>query len=198
MKSKQLNLIFATNNANKVSEVQGLIGDNINIQSLAQAEIDIDIPEPYDTLEENAHTKAKTIFDLTGTSCFSEDTGLFVETLQGQPGVHSARYAGEPANDKNNIEKLLHSLQGEGNRKAYFMTVICLVTAKETHYFTGKCEGEILALQVGEKGFGYDSIFCPIGSERSFGEMNKEEKSEYSHRRKAVEKLIEHLGMEDF
>ena len=193
MKQKNTQLIFATNNANKVSEVQSLTGSIIQVQSLREAGIDIDIPEPFNSLEENALTKAQTIFDLKGMSCFSEDTGLFVEALDGAPGVQSARYAGEPADDKKNIAKLLQALHDNDNRKAYFKTVICLVTDEETFYFTGKCQGEILESVVGDKGFGYDPIFSPTGSDNSFGEMNKEEKAVFSHRRKATEKLIAFL-----
>ena len=187
-------LVFATNNPNKVAEIKKVLGDLFEVISLKDAGIEIDIPEPYDTLEENANTKSKTIFELTGKNCFSEDTGLFVDALYGEPGVKSARYAGDTATNKENIEKLLVKLNDTANRKAHFRTIISLILDGKEIQFEGICEGKILKTQVGEKGFGYDAIFMPDGSNKSFAEMESEEKNIYSHRKKAVAKLVAFLN----
>jgi len=187
-------LIFATNNQNKVAEVRSVLGSLFEVISLKEAGIDVDIPEPYDTLEENAATKSSTIFNLTGNNCFSEDTGLFVDALNGAPGVKSARYAGEAANNKDNIEKLLLNLNKSENRTARFRTIISLILNGQEHTFEGICEGVILYGQRGEKGFGYDAVFVPNGSEKSFAEMDTAEKNLYSHRKKAMAKLIAFLS----
>ena len=187
-------LIFATNNANKVAEIKKVLGDTFEVISLKDAGIDIDIPEPYDTLEENATTKSRTIFELTSKNCFSEDTGLLVDSLNGEPGVKSARYASENANNRDNIEKLLTKLGDNTNRKAHFRTIISLILDGKETQFEGICKGEILKEQIGEKGFGYDAIFIPDGSNKSFAEMETEEKNKYSHRKKAVAKLVAFLS----
>ena len=187
-------LIFATNNANKVVEIKKVLGDLFEVISLKDTGIDIDIPEPYNTLEENAATKSKTIFELTGKNCFSEDTGLLVDVLNGEPGVKSARYAGDNASNKENIEKLMIKLGDNDNRKAHFRTIISLILDGEEKQFEGICEGQILKKAVGEKGFGYDAVFLPDGSDKSFAEMETEEKNLYSHRKKAMKKLIEFLN----
>ena len=187
-------LVFATNNPNKVAEIKKVLGNSFEVISLKDAGIDIDIPEPYETLEENAATKSNTIFTLTGNDCFSEDTGLFVDSLNGEPGVKSARYAGEPASNKANIDKLLFNLDKNENRKARFRTVISLTANGKEFQFEGICEGTILPEPVGEKGFGYDAVFMPDGSEKSFAEMEMEEKNIYSHRKKAVAKLVAFLS----
>ncbi len=187
-------LIFATNNANKVAEIKKLLGNSFDVISLQEAGIEIDIPEPYDTLEENAAIKSTTIFDLTGNNCFSEDTGLFVDSLNGEPGVKSARYAGEPASNKANIEKLLLKLSSRENRLARFRTVISLRMHGEAHQFEGICTGIILQEPVGEKGFGYDAVFMPHGSNKSFAQMEMDEKNIFSHRKKAMVKLIQFLS----
>jgi XTP/dITP diphosphohydrolase len=187
-------LVFATNNANKVAEIKKVLGNSFEVISLKDAGIDIDIPEPYDTLEENAAAKSTTIFNLTGKDCFSEDTGLFVDSLNGEPGVKSARYAGEPASNKANIEKLLSNLPDNENRKARFRTIISLILNGQEHQFEGVCEGVILQAPAGEKGFGYDAVFMPDGSEKSFAQMEMEEKNIFSHRKKAMAKLIAFLS----
>jgi XTP/dITP diphosphohydrolase len=186
-------LIFATNNQNKVKEIRKVLGDIFDVITLKEAGITIDIPEPYDTLEENATEKSTTIYSLTGKDCFSEDTGLEVEILNREPGVKSARYAGENRSDNDNIQKLLSNLVNENNRKARFRTVISLIREGKEHQFEGICEGTIIKEQRGEKGFGYDPIFIPDGSEKTFAEMDVEEKNKYSHRKKATEKLINFL-----
>ncbi len=187
-------LIFATNNQNKVEEVKNIVGSLFNVVSLKDAGIDIDIPEPYLTLEENARAKSTSIFDLTKENCFSEDTGLEVEALNGEPGVHSSRYAGEGSDAKNNIEKLLKELEGVKNRKARFRTVISLILNGKEQYFEGICEGEIIEEQKGHKGFGYDAVFIPEGSIKTFAEMDINEKNIFSHRRKATEQLASFLS----
>lgn len=187
-------LVFATNNANKVAEIKKILGNLFTVTSLKDAGIDIDIPEPYDTLEENARAKSKTIFEMTGKNCFSEDTGLFVDALNGQPGVKSARYAGDKATNKENIEKLLANLNGVEKRTARFKTVISLMQAGKEFQFEGVCEGEIIETPVGEKGFGYDAVFIPDGNEKTFAQMETEEKNIYSHRKKAMKKLIGFLS----
>lgn len=186
-------IIFATNNRHKVDEIKKVTGQNINIVTLADAGIDIDIPEPYDTLQENATTKSLTIHQLTGQNCFSEDTGLEVESLNGEPGVKSARYASDERNFQANIDKLLHNLAGKQNRKAQFRTVISLILNGQEYFFEGICPGSIITDQKGEQGFGYDPVFVPDGSHKTFAEMSIEEKNEYSHRRKATDKLVAFL-----
>jgi XTP/dITP diphosphohydrolase len=161
---------------------------------LKDAGIDIDIPEPFDTLHENAKEKARVIRELTGNSCFSEDTGLEVQALNGEPGVKSARYAGEGRNFDDNIEKLLQKLTGLTDRTAQFRTVICLMLNDRTVFFEGLCKGRIIEERRGKEGFGYDPVFIPDGSDKSFAEMSMEEKNFYSHRRKAVDKLVAFLN----
>ena len=186
-------LIFATNNAHKIAEIQSLVGSDFSIIDMKSAGIDIDIPEPHHTLNENALEKAQTIFNITKTNCFSEDTGLEIEALNGAPGVKSARYAGEDRNFQANIDKVLDQLKNVENRKAQFRTVICLIWEGQTYYFEGICKGHISISMQGEKGFGYDPIFVPEGSNKSFAEMSMEEKNRFSHRQKAVTQLFEFL-----
>lgn len=186
-------LIFATNNEHKVSEIQSLLPNDISVITLQQAGIHIDIPEPYDTLQENANTKAKTIFELTKQNCFSEDTGLEIDALNGAPGVHSARYASEDRNFNANIEKVLTNLKNIENRKAQFRTVICLFWKEKEYYFEGICRGQITKQNSGSAGFGYDPIFIPDGSDKSFAEMTMNEKNTFSHRQKAVTQLFTFL-----
>lgn len=188
-----MKLIFATNNAHKVEEIQAAIGDQIRVISLQEAGINVDIPEPHDTLEENATEKSRTIRQLTGENCFSEDTGLEVEALQGEPGVKSARYAGEDKSFDKNIEKLLTKLGNHLNRRARFRTVISLMWEGREYLFEGICEGAIIGEKRGTAGFGYDPVFVPEGSTRTFAEMSLEEKGEYSHRKKAATKLVSFL-----
>lgn len=187
-------LIFATHNENKVKELSSILSAGYLIKSLAQIGITQEIDEPFDTLEENARIKATTIHQLTSKNCFSEDTGLLVEALNGEPGVRSARYAGEAHNFEANIDKLLSRLGPIENRTARFVTVIWLITDGHEYSFTGECKGRITTERIGTKGFGYDSVFIPDGSEKTFAQMEMEEKNLFSHRRKAVEKLISFLN----
>lgn len=187
-------LIFATNNQNKVEEIRAVTGAFFEIITLKEAGIDIDIPEPHDTLEANASEKSQTIHNLTGQNCFSEDTGLEIDVLNGEPGVKSARYAGDGRDFQKNIDKVLEKLQGKTNRAARFRTVISLILDNKEYLFEGVCEGHILEDQRGSHGFGYDPVFVPTGSAASFAEMTMAEKNKYSHRKKAVAKLIGFLN----
>ena len=186
-------IIFATNNAHKIEEIRAATGHTQEIITLREAGIDIDIPEPHDTLEENALEKSSTIHRLTGKNCFSEDSGLEVAALHGEPGVLSARFAGAHRSDKDNIDLLLHRLMGQPDRRARFRTVISLIWNEHYHLFEGTCEGHILTIPAGENGFGYDPVFVPDGETRSFAQLTLTEKNKYSHRRKAADKLVAFL-----
>ncbi len=186
-------LIFATNNQHKVDEMRSVIGNEFNIITLREAGIDIDIPEPHDSLEKNASEKSSVIHQLTKQNCFSEDTGLEVIALNGEPGVMSARYAGKTKDFQKNIDKLLANLVGKDDRHAQFRTLISLILDNKEYLFEGICEGKIITDQKGNKGFGYDPVFIPNGSNKTFAEMTIEEKNVFSHRRKATEQLIQFL-----
>lgn len=189
-----MKIIFATNNQHKVDEIRSALPDNFSIITLKEAGIDIDIPEPHDTLEENASEKARTICNLTKTNSFGEDTGLEVYSLNNEPGVHSARYAGEDKSFNKNIEKLLTKLSNSSERKARFRTVICLMLDGKEYFFEGVCEGQIIREKKGKQGFGYDPVFIPDGSEKTFAQMSIDEKNFFSHRRKATDKLVAFLN----
>lgn len=186
-------LIFATNNQNKVEEIRKVTNGLFNIITLKEAGIDIDIPEPYDTLEANATEKSTVIHSMTKENVFSEDTGLEVAALNGEPGVKSARYAGEGRDFQANIDKLLVNLEGQTDRQAQFRTVVSLILNEKEYLFEGSCKGRITTEQKGLKGFGYDPIFIPEGADKTFAEMTMDEKNQYSHRKKAISKLIDFL-----
>jgi XTP/dITP diphosphohydrolase len=186
-------IIFATNNAHKLQEIQAAIGDQLQVIGLQEAGIDVDIPEPHDTLEANAEEKSATIHRLTGKDCFSEDTGLEVAALQGEPGVHSARYAGPQRSDNDNIALLLQRLGPHADRRARFRTVISLIRGESKHLFEGTCEGYIRSAPAGANGFGYDPVFVPAGETRTFAQLSLDEKNRYSHRRKAADQLVAFL-----
>ena len=193
-----MKLIFASNNQHKIEELKAFAGNEsdsyrIQIVSLKEAGIDIDIPEPHDTLEENASEKSWTIYKLTGEDCFSEDTGLEIEALNGEPGVKSARYAGESRSFKDNIEKVLTKLSSESNKTARFRAVISLLLDGKETQFEGICKGKIIDTPTGTDGFGYDPIFIPDGSNRTFAEMPLEEKNHFNHRTRAAAKLVAFL-----
>ena len=189
-----MKLIFASNNPHKLQELRSAIGSKLEIVSLKEAGIFQELPEPFPTLKENARSKAKMISLLTGgENCFSEDTGLEVDVLGGEPGVHSARYAGEPPDPRNNVKKLLRAMTDSSNRRARFTTIICLILNGKEYFFEGRCEGQIIRTPSGSNGFGYDPVFRPDGSDKSFAEMEEEEKNYYSHRRKAGDLLIAFL-----
>lgn len=189
-----MKIIFATNNSHKVAEVNASLPESIQILSLQEAGIAIAIPEPHDTLEENAIEKATVIHTLTGEACFSEDTGLEVAALHGAPGVRSARYAGDDASSQQNIDKLMGILKSYENRSARFRTVICLLMNGEKHLFEGICTGTIATSQSGSSGFGYDPVFIPDGATETFARMTIAGKARFSHRRKALDKLVAFLN----
>jgi XTP/dITP diphosphohydrolase len=186
-------LVFASNNKNKIKEIQQLVPSEILIMSLEDIGCQVDIPETAETIEGNAILKANYITQHYGYPCFADDSGLEVDALHGAPGVYSARYAGEPKDDNKNIEKLLLALENESNRKANFKTVICLNINEEQHLFTGIIDGVIISEKRGFNGFGYDPIFIADGYEKTFAELSMEEKSHISHRGKAVKQLVEFL-----
>lgn len=186
-------IIFATHNQNKAQEIRALL-PQFEIHSLADIGFLKEIPETGDTLKKNALIKAMTIFEATGKSCFADDTGLEVDALNGAPGVYSARYAGEDAHAENNMAKLLVELKNQENRTAAFKTVIAYIDQEgQAHYFEGTVEGEILSQKMGEKGFGYDPLFRPIGYEQSFAQMTPIQKNEISHRARAVSLFVRFL-----
>jgi XTP/dITP diphosphohydrolase len=186
-------LVFATNNANKLAEVRSILEPQYTIISLKDLNCNDEIPETANTLQGNALLKATYIHDKFGLSCFADDTGLEVEGLDGQPGVYSARYAGEENNSVNNMSKVLSLLGNKKNRKACFRTVISLILDNSTLFFEGKIEGNIALAPKGDSGFGYDPIFIPDGYHLSFAQLSAEEKNQISHRRMAINKLIEYL-----
>lgn len=189
-----MELIFATNNRHKADEIKSVLSGELKIITLHEAGIDKDIPEPFETLEANASAKSRAIFEMTGKDCFSEDTGLEVSCLNGEPGVKSARYAGENRSFDANIEKLLANLEGRTDRGARFRTVISLLIGGRETLFEGTCEGRIIEEKRGSGGFGYDPVFIPEGSELTFAEMDMMEKNRFSHRKKATEKLVAFLN----
>ncbi|MAD97306.1 MAG: non-canonical purine NTP pyrophosphatase [Flavobacteriaceae bacterium] len=188
-----MKLVFSTNNQNKLLEVQKMLPPEIELLSLKDIHCFDDVEETEDTLEGNAKLKANHIRDNYHVNCFSDDTGLEVEALNGRPGVYSARYAGEPANAENNIEKLLGELQGKTNRKAQFRTAICLNLNDEEFFFEGVCKGMIIDEKRGTKGFGYDPVFIPDGFDQTFAEMNEADKNRISHRGLAIQQLTDFL-----
>ena len=186
-------LVFATNNGHKLKEVKALLNDNFEILSLNDIGCNDDIPEDYFTLEENACAKAQYIYDKYGYNCFADDTGLEVEALNGEPGVFSARYAGESKNPVKNMEKVLLKMEGAKNRKAQFKTIIGLIEDGQMKTFEGIVKGSILSHPRGKEGFGYDPVFQPDGYLNTFAEMHLDKKNEISHRAIAFNKLVEYL-----
>lgn len=186
-------LIFATNNQHKADEIRMVLDGLFEIKTLKEAGMLIDIPEPHDTLEANASEKSTVIHGLTKGNCFSEDTGLEVTALNGEPGVRSARYAEKDVNFKNNTEKLLFNLNNVSERAAQFRTVISLILDGKEYQFEGVCKGRIIEEEKGKNGFGYDPVFIPDGASVTFAEMTMEEKTVYSHRKKATRQFIEFL-----
>ncbi|MBC3759155.1 non-canonical purine NTP diphosphatase [Hyunsoonleella sp. SJ7] len=192
-----MQLVFATNNQNKLKEVQALIPKNIRLLSLKDIGCFEDIPETQDTIEGNAVQKAEFIKENYGFDCFADDTGLEVNALNGAPGVYSARYAGAQRDANDNMDLLLKNLQNKSDRTAQFKTVIALYLNEKLHIFTGICKGEITSEKKGEKGFGYDPIFKPEGHDMTFAEMDLKLKNDIGHRGKAVQKLTSFLGKVD-
>ncbi|SDB24560.1 XTP/dITP diphosphohydrolase [Flavobacteriaceae bacterium MAR_2010_188] len=187
-------LVFATHNDNKVKEVLKFLPSAYEILSLQDIDCFEDIPETQFTIEGNAEQKAQFVSQKYKVDCFADDTGLLIKSLNGEPGVFSARYAGEDKNPKANIAKVLKELENHKDRSAHFKTVIALQINGELNTFTGICEGQIIKALKGEDGFGYDPIFVPNGYSKTFAEMSLEEKNEISHRGKAIRKLTEFLN----
>lgn len=188
-------LVFATNNAHKLSEIRAIFGDTLHILSLADINCHDDIPETADTLEGNALIKARWVKERYGYDCFADDTGLEVEALDGAPGVHTARYAYPDRHDPEaNTQKLLASLKNATNRKAQFRTAIALILNGEEHVFEGVVRGEIATEKRGTEGFGYDPVFVPEDTGRTFAELGTDVKNQISHRARAVAKLVEYLS----
>lgn len=184
-----MKLIFASHNANKVREIQDILGNEFELLCLKDLLFTEDIPETSSTLEGNSKIKADAVYKRFKTPCFADDTGLEVKSLNGAPGVYSARYAGENKNAEDNMNLLLANLKSHTNRQARFRTVITYKSSKNTHQFEGIVEGQIILQKTGEHGFGYDPIFVPNGSEKTFGEMSILEKNTFSHRARAFEKF---------
>ena len=188
-----MKLVFASNNKNKIAEIQQLIGDKFEIVSLQDIGCTEDIPETAETIEGNAILKAQYVYDKYGLSCFADDTGLEIDALEGEPGVYSARYAGEQKNADDNMALVLQKLESQTNRSAQFKTVIALNFGSEHFLFEGIVKGTITPVKRGNEGFGYDPIFQPEGFDVTFAEMSMQQKSTISHRGKAVEKLVNFL-----
>lgn len=184
-------IIFATNNAHKLEEVEAILGQEIELITLREAGITDDIPENEPTIEGNALAKARYVWERTGCDCFADDTGLEVDALGGAPGVHSARYATDGHDFAANRHKLLRKMEGKTDRTARFRTVIALIEEGKEHCFEGIVEGTITTSEMGDGGFGYDPLFTPEGHERTFAEISPEEKNAISHRGRAVAKLAE-------
>ena len=187
-------LVFASNNAHKLSEIRAILGDRIEIISLSDLQCHDEIPETADTLEGNALIKARYVWEHYGLYCFADDTGLEVEALGGAPGVYSARFAGEHASFEDNVSLLLERLSGvAAPRRARFRTVVALIDEYGTHFFEGSVDGEITLERSGDHGFGYDPIFRPEGREETFAQLTEQEKNSMSHRGRAVQKLVRYL-----
>ena len=189
-----MKLVFATNNPNKLKEVQEMLPNTIELLSLSDIHCNDEIDETEMSLEGNATLKADYITQKYGYDCFADDTGLEVESLNGKPGVYSARFAGEPSNSENNMQKLLTELKNKSNRNAQFRTAVSLNINDANFIFEGVCKGGILEKKQGKKGFGYDPIFKPENHTNSFAEMSSEEKNIISHRGIAIKKLVSFLS----
>ena len=186
-------VVCASANAHKLEEIRAMLPSDIELLSSADVGFNEDVEETGDTFEENAELKAEALYNFTGKPCFADDSGLEVKALKKQPGVKSARYAGEPVNHQKNTELLLKNLEGKSDRSARFVTLICLKTADKTLFFEGEIKGSIADAPRGDKGFGYDPVFIPEGETRTFAEMTSEEKNAISHRKQAVSKLLDFL-----
>ncbi len=185
-------LVLATNNKGKLAELQQML-PGFKLLSLEEIGFTKAIPEPYETFEENAEIKARTVFNASGMHTLSDDSGLCVPALGNAPGVHSAYFGGEPRSDSKNNRKLLEELAGEENRAAFYKCIICLIWNGQPYYFEGKCEGRIADEPQGDGGFGYDPLFIPEGYDQTFGQLSSEVKKELSHRGKAIRKMVSFL-----
>ncbi len=182
--------MFATNNQHKLQEVREILGNSIQVLSLKDIHFDTEIPETQETIEGNACQKARFIHDLTGLDCFADDTGLFIDALDGRPGVYSARYAGENCSFHDNVVKVLSELGDDVNRKAEFRCAVCLILDGQELLFSGKVEGKIIEKERGTDGFGYDPVFQPEGSDLTFAELPADAKNSISHRGRAVREMM--------
>lgn len=188
-----MKLVFATNNAHKLAEVQAVLGPEFTLLTPRDCDVTEEIPETQPTLEGNASQKARYLYERTGLDCFADDTGLEVAALGGAPGVHSARYATDGHDFAANNRLLLRNLEGASDRSARFRTVISLLLGGEEHLFEGIVEGRIIECETGDEGFGYDPLFVPAGSDRTFAQMTTAEKNAVSHRARAVRQLADYL-----
>jgi XTP/dITP diphosphohydrolase len=184
-----MQIVFATNNENKLKEIRNILGTSFSLLSLRDLEINDDIPENEPDLEGNAMQKARYIHNLVNKNVFADDTGLEIDALNGLPGVHSARFAGEDKNSDSNIDRVLRMMGSTKNRKARFRTVIALIFDGREYYFEGIVKGKIIHEKRGKEGFGYDPVFVPEGGDLTFAEMPLDEKNKISHRAMAFEKL---------
>lgn len=191
-----MELLVATHNEHKKEEIQQILGNDFTVKSLTDYSIHEEIVEDGDSFNANALIKAKYCFEKTGIPSLGDDSGLAVEALDGRPGIFSARYAGDHDFAKN-MEKVLGELDGEDNRKAYFITVLCYYDENGARYFEGRVQGNILTENKGHKGFGYDPIFVPQGYDRTFAEMNPEDKNKISHRKQALDLFLDFLKVKD-
>ena len=191
-----MELLVATHNAHKKEEIQQILENNFTVKSLTDYNIHEEIVEDGDSFNANALIKAKYCFEKTGIPSLGDDSGLAVEALDGRPGIFSARYAGDHDFAKN-IEKVLTELEGQENRKAYFITVLCYYDENGARYFEGRVHGNLLTENKGHKGFGYDPIFVPEGYDRTFAEMNPEEKNRISHRKQALDLFLDFLKVKE-
>jgi XTP/dITP diphosphohydrolase len=195
MNAEKMQLVFATNNDHKLKEIRDILGNSFKLLSLKDLNIEEDIPENEPSLEGNAMHKARHIYGILNMNVFADDTGLETDVLNGLPGVHSARFAGENKNSDENIEKLLGLMGSSDNRKARFRTVIALILDGKEYLFEGISEGTIISQRRGREGFGYDPVFVPSGSDLTYAEMGLDEKNKISHRARAFNKLKEFLSM---
>lgn len=193
-----MKLVFASSNSHKINEIKKFLPENIELLGLNDIQCFDEIPETAETIEGNAILKADYIKNNYGLNCFADDSGLEIEALNGQPGVYSARYAGEPKDDNKNIDKVLFELHNQTNRKANFKTVICLNLNDKQYLFTGIVNGSIINEKKGDNGFGYDPIFVPDGFDKTFAQMTFEEKNQISHRAKAVMQMIDFLKNNEY
>ncbi|MEY4876386.1 MAG: hypothetical protein RL708_1535 [Bacteroidota bacterium] len=193
MDKKITSILFITSNKNKLKEIKLKLTDAIEIKDLSSINFTDEIPEPFETLHQNAVAKAQYIHQRFSLNCFAEDSGFFVEALHGEPGVYSARYAGEEKNDAANINKVLKNMEGVENRNAYFCTVIALILDDKEYLFEGKIHGAVTHSIIGDNGFGYDPIFIPNGYQQTFAQIDITEKNRISHRAIAVDKMVDFL-----
>ncbi|MCX6199313.1 MAG: RdgB/HAM1 family non-canonical purine NTP pyrophosphatase [Bacteroidetes bacterium] len=190
-----MKIIFATSNQHKLKEVKSAAPAGFEIISLKEIGFEGDLPETHETIEENSLEKAEYLSNQSNTACFAEDTGLIIDAINGEPGVYSARYAGENASFDDNVNKVLQKMEGKGNRKARFKTVITYYSYKSFVQFEGVTEGAITTERIGDNGFGYDPIFIPDGSTKTYAQMTLDEKNLFSHRKKSFDLFANHLKL---